>query len=284
MAKTARFTAFLVKKLVSQFALALAAYAALAAAFLCIELAIRRAESVNPPGLEPAKPLVVIDAGHGGSDGGAVANQLIEKNLALDLARRLKRQFEAAGIAVLMTRDGDDFLPLEKRAQIANDNRAAAFVSLHLNTTTEGESDARGLETYFSTRKSLAAAKLIRERAGVTESKAVQDERGRLLAEAIQRAACKQTGAADRGAKERSYTVIHTAACPAVLVECGFITNDAEAAKLKQPAYRDRLVSGVAEAVSAFLRVQEVDPARGLVLKAPGAAGDDKRVELVAEK
>ncbi len=285
MTKTIRPSAFIVKNFVSQLTLALLAYAALAAAFLCIWLAHRRAEMVSPPSLAAAKPLVVVDAGHGGTDGGAVANQLIEKKLALDLAKRLRKRLEAEGIEVRMTREGDTFIPLEKRSQIANDSKAAAFVSLHLNTTEEGEADARGVETYFCARKSLAATRLIRERAGIKGAESVQDERGRLLAEAVQRAACKSTGAPDRGAKERPYTVIHTTACPSVLVECGFITNDAEAAKLKQEEYRDRLAAGVAEAVAAFLRVQEVQPARGLVLKARAADdAKEKKDELLAEK
>ena len=110
----------------------------------------------------------------------------------------------------------------------------------------------------------------------------IEDRRGEKLAGMIQRLVCKRVGAEDRGAKERNYTVVHHPACPAVLVECGFITHPAEAAQIKKEEHRERLAAGIAEAVCAFLHTQELKPRWGLQLSEPStqlprktlAAGD----------
>lgn len=218
---------------------------------------------------EPLAPLVVIDPGHGGHDGGAVANEHIEKNLALEIAKQLRRELEAMGLRVKMTRDKDQFIPLEGRAGLANDERADAFVSIHLNTSVGDDAGASGIETYFSSGKGLAAMRLARSRAGLGENASLSDHRGKLLAEVVQRNACKRTGAPNRGVKERSYSVVFRTACPAVLVECGFITDKAEAAKLRRAEYRASLAAGIAEGVGAFLHGQRLRPDHGLVLNTP---------------
>ncbi len=226
-----------------------------------------------------AKPLIVIDAGHGGQDGGGVANKLIEKTAALDIALRLKVKLEAADFSVKMTRERDTFLPLEDRAAIANKANADAFISLHLNTALSGDAAAKGIETYFSVDKSLAAIRLIRQRADVAPESAFEDRRGENLAETIQRAVCARTGAADRGVKERNYSVVRHTACPSALVECGFMTNIEEARKLRQDDYKDRIATGVAEGIRKFLIAQTSEPSRGLVVKDRRVA----RVKLVAK-
>ncbi len=222
----------------------LIAFAALGGSALSLIWLDRQAASVpNPmvPRWDEAAPLVIVDAGHGGHDGGAVANDIVEKDLALNLARRLKRELEATGLRVRMTRDSDVFLPLDERAALTARLNAAAFVSVHLNTDGDG-SAAEGIETYFADTKPLSA----RQRPVVSRT-------GEDLAAEVQRMVCASTKAQNRGTKARSYAVVSQAECPAVLVECGFITNAEEAARLKRGDYGDKVASGIAQGVALFL-------------------------------
>lgn len=201
------------------------------------------------PQWDASAPLVIVDAGHGGHDGGAVSHGIVEKNLALDLARRLKDELETAGLRVRMTRDSDVFLPLEERAAHAARHSAAVFVSVHLNTDGEG-SAAEGIETYFAEPRPLSTRQLASGQP-LSASSASGD-----LAAAVQRQVCASTRAENRGTKARSYAVVAQAACPAVLVECGFITSPAESAKLKKETYRDKVASGIAQGVALFLQAR----------------------------
>jgi N-acetylmuramoyl-L-alanine amidase len=198
-------------------------------------------------------PLVVVDAGHGGHDGGAVANGVIEKNMSLDIANRLKRELEAVGVRVVMTRSGDRFLTLDERAAMAGRHGAAAFVSVHLNTDGEG-TEAEGIETYFAESKGLAARQLVSTGEGRTEGGGAE------FARTVQRLVCGVTQAEDRGIKAREYAVVARAACPAVLVECGFITSASESVRLKQAGYRDKVADGIARGVVLFLQGRAARP------------------------
>lgn len=210
-------------------------------------------------GIPRRSPLVVVDAGHGGHDGGAVANGMVEKTVALDLAQRLRRALEAQGARVVLTRETDVFLPLEQRSAFAEQHGAAAFVSLHLNTSVAATA-VSGIETYFATHKSLQAQRALQARLSVSDSQPVRDERGEVLARSIQQHVCRMAGAVDRGCRERGYAVVMNTACPAVLVECGFLTNDGESARLRDEAYRDMLAQGLARGVVEFLQTQEARP------------------------
>lgn len=201
-------------------------------------------------------PLVVVDAGHGGHDGGAVSHGVIEKNLSLDIAQRLKRELETSGIRVVMTRHDDSYLTLDERAAFTSRHQAAAFVSVHLNTDGEG-SDADGIETYFAATRPLSA----RQQGGGDEApKGSGTVTSADFAGVVQRLVCGTTKAGNRGTKARDYAVVARAVCPAVLVECGFITSDTESVKLKQAAYRDRVADGIARGVVLFLQTHEGKP------------------------
>lgn len=201
-----------------------------------------------------AAPLVVVDAGHGGHDGGAVANGVIEKNMSLDIAGRVKRELEAAGVRVVMTRSGDSFLSLDERAALAGRHEADAFVSVHLNTDGEG-SDAEGVETYFAESQTLSARQFM-PAGGVQRGNAAGGSAE--FASTVQRLVCGATQAADRGIKARDYAVVARAACPAVLVECGFITSASESVRLKQAGYRDKVADGIARGVVLFLQSRAI--------------------------
>jgi N-acetylmuramoyl-L-alanine amidase len=207
-----------------------------------------------PPGDAGARtrPLVVVDAGHGGGDGGAVWNGIIEKDLTLKLALLLKAELEKGGAEVALTRSGDSYLTLGQRAARADKLRADALVSLHLNSTADNNR-VRGMETYYSTGKSLAAARALQASLGLDSISGLRDLRGRRLAMHVQKAAVAATGTLDRGIKESAYIVLNHAACPAILIECGFISNPEEARRLKTESHQKKLVTGIAKGILDYL-------------------------------
>ena len=167
---------------------------------------------------------VVIDAGHGGFDRGGIPGQRVsEKDMTLDVARRLKSVLTASGYRVVMTRDGDVFVPLGTRCSIANSNRNAIFVSVHFNSATRG--GASGIETYFYSRDSLA------------------------LASAIHHYVVGGAPSPSRGVRRRGYYVLRKTSIPAVLVECGFLTNPTEAGYAQNASYRQKLAEEIAAGV-----------------------------------
>ncbi|HEY3660991.1 MAG TPA: N-acetylmuramoyl-L-alanine amidase [Candidatus Udaeobacter sp.] len=167
---------------------------------------------------------VVIDAGHGGFDRGGIPGQRVsEKDMTLDVARRLKSVLAASGYRVVMTRDSDVFVPLGTRTAIANSNRNAIFVSVHFNSATRG--GASGIETYFYSRDSLA------------------------LASAIHHYVVGGAPSGSRGVRRRGYYVLRKTNIPAVLVECGFLTNPTEAGYAQNASYRQKLAEEIAAGV-----------------------------------
>lgn len=209
--------------------------------WLALRLEAIPAVQIQPWELESA-PLVIVDAGHGGHDGGAVANGLIEKNLSLTLASQVRDHLESAGVRVRMTREKDRFLELEERCQIAAEVNADAFVSVHLNTSPAPE--VLGLETYYAASQSLLAR----------PAKSKGKPSGETLAQIIQRRAIAATKAEDRGIKDSQLIVVMRTPCPAALVECGFLTHTEEARRLNQEEYQDKLTKGIADGVVEFLK------------------------------
>src|SRR5215475_13608226 len=167
---------------------------------------------------------VVIDAGHGGHDRGGIPGQRIaEKDMTLDVALRLGNVLSASGYRVVMTRNTDVFVPLGGRVAIANSYRNAVFVCIHFNAT--GRSGASGIETYFYSRESLP------------------------LASATHYYVTGGAPSANRGVRRRGYYVLRKTNNPAVLVECGFLTNPTEAAYAQSVSYRQKLAEEIAEGV-----------------------------------
>ena len=167
---------------------------------------------------------VVIDAGHGGYDRGGIPGQRVsEKDMTLDVARRLRSVLAASGYRVVMTRDSDVFVPLGTRTAIANSNRNAIFVSVHFNSAPR--SSAGGIETYFYSRDSLA------------------------LASAIHHYVAGGAPSENRGVRRRGYFVLRRTNIPAVLVECGFLTSPSEAAYVQNASYRQKLAEEIAAGV-----------------------------------
>jgi len=167
---------------------------------------------------------VVIDAGHGGHDRGGIPGQRIaEKVMTLDVAQRLRNVLQASGYHVVMTRDSDVFVPLGTRVAIANSYRNAIFVCVHFNAT--NRMGASGIETYFYSRDSLP------------------------LASAIHHFVVGGAPSGNRGVRRRGYYVLRKTSIPAVLVECGFLTNPTEAAYAQTASYRQKLAEEIAAGV-----------------------------------
>ena len=167
---------------------------------------------------------IVIDPGHGGFDRGGIPGQdVAEKNMTLDVSLRLARKLRASGYRVVMTRDRDVFIPLGERARIANRYRDAVFVSVHFNSA--ARVNANGIETYYYSNQSAA------------------------LAANIHRQVVAGTSTDNRGIRRRGYYVLRRTTVPAVLVECGFLTNPTEARFALQSSYRDRLADQIAAGI-----------------------------------
>jgi N-acetylmuramoyl-L-alanine amidase len=170
---------------------------------------------------------VVIDAGHGGFDrGGIPSNIIAEKGVALDVARRLRTYLANAGFRTVMTRSGDTFVTLDRRVAIANAQRRAIFISIHFNSARRR--GANGIETFYASAKA------------------------RRLASLIQRNAMKTTSGENRGIKKARFYVLRKSRIPAVLIECGFLTNPQDARRASRGAYRDLLARQIARAIREF--------------------------------
>ncbi len=167
---------------------------------------------------------VVIDAGHGGHNLGTTSRWGgAEKSNTLAVALRLDPKLRAAGFQTVLTRKGDYFVELNERAAISNRQDNAIFVSIHFN---EGaRRAARGTETYYKSRPS------------------------RELAERIQRAVSTLPGASSRGVKTANFRVLKRNEYPAVLVECGFLSNPAEGCRCATSSYQEMLAGAIAGAI-----------------------------------
>ncbi len=171
---------------------------------------------------------VVIDAGHGGKDGGAVWNGLIERNLTLDVAKRLDVLLRARGLRTVMIRKTDRTVDLRDRAVIANRSRSSVFVSIHFNACRDRS--VSGIETHY------------------------RSARGRELARFVQRSLDAKVTGINRGVGYGNYMVLRETKMPAVLVECGFISNKKEAKLCGSAAHRQKLAEAIAAGLAAARR------------------------------
>lgn len=230
---------------------------------------------------------IVIDAGHGGRDYGAIGpDGYAEKDLTLEIARLLKHDIESRlGIAVDLTRDGDYYLPLATRSQKANSSGADLFISLHANaadssnsqsSSVEGDekpavtatvSDAHGVETYFLSRATSTAAEQIaaRENAEGGVSGPIEQSNGakivesHMLASYIQRSLVRglrqvsPISARDRGVKQAPFYVLNNTEIPSVLVEMSFITSRDDQLRLRTPAFRQKISDSILNGVRSYI-------------------------------
>lgn len=229
------------------------------------------------PSAQAGLRTVVIDPGHGGSETGAIGSVtgLTEKDLALDIARRLRDMIlERLGIDVRLTRPDDRDMTLEERTALANNLRADVFLSIHANAY-RGRG-VRGAETFFlsATATDDAArrvAALENDAAGVQDASQGDSDLEMLLwdmaqtlhlressflAEIIQGRLNSLAGTGDRGIKQAPFRVLKGATMPAVLVEVGFLSNPEEEQRLADPGYQQRIAEALYQSLDEYRQRQ----------------------------
>lgn len=182
------------------------------------------------PPAKPAVTLVIIDAGHGGQDSGAMRNGILEKDLTLDVARRVEGLARAHGFRTLLTRPSDACVSLAARAAAANRENGCVFVSIHFD---EGSRPAAtGVQTFYAARqlpKTLVPSWLPFLQPVLPQP---ADFESQSLAGFVQEALVARTHAFDRGTRAEQFFVVANVRHPAVLVEGGFLSNNDDIAKL----------------------------------------------------
>jgi len=222
----------------------------------------------KPAQPQTSKPfaVVVLDPGHGGEDSGAMCGGVMEKDLTLDIARRVDRLLDSEGVATLMTRLGDSYVSLADRAAFGNRANGSIFISIHFNE--DNKPVASGVETYYAAHQinsgSTFAAWLPFFSRSPSNSPKPESQS---LAGFIQEALVARTRSVDRGTQAKQFFVIANVTSPAVLIECGFITNKDELSKLVSEDYRDQLAAAVADGV---LRYRDAVSHRKSALAATG--------------
>jgi N-acetylmuramoyl-L-alanine amidase len=215
---------------------------------------------------------IVIDPGHGGHDTGTIGpNGLEEKDLVLDVGRRLGKLLEARlGAEVVYTRKDDTFIPLETRTAVANQARADLFVSIHANSS--HDADARGVETYYlnftsspealevAARENAVSEKSIYELQDLVKKIALKEkiEESREFAGDVQESlhsglAVKSPGIRDRGVKKAPFIVLIGANMPSILAEISFVSNPTDEHRLATSEYRQRIAESLYRGVAKYV-------------------------------
>lgn len=211
----------------------------------------------------PERRTVVIDPGHGGRDVGAANSKLklLEKDLSLDISKRLQKALIERGWDVYLTRDRDMTLDLAPRIARAKAFKPDFFISVHVNSA--GTTSASGIETFFVTPVGVPST-LTRNYADQIDFEYpanLFDDSSYHMAWTIQRLLLIETKANDRGVKKARFMgVIRNQECPAILIETGFISNEKEALALADSGYRQKIANGIARAFPvhhSFTRVTQ---------------------------
>ena len=194
---------------------------------LALVVSFAACSTVGTPGVKNTSKTfttVVVDAGHGGKDSGAYRRYgPPEKMVTLDVAQRLERKLRESQVKTVMTRDSDVFIPLNDRVAIENKQKSAVFVSIHFNDSRKRRT--RGFETYYHSGASFD------------------------LATRIQQKLMTIPNSANGGVHTANFRVLRLANCPAVLVECGYLSNRSEGNQARDWEYRELLADRIAEAI-----------------------------------
>jgi len=198
--------------------------------------------------------VIVIDPGHGGNDSGAVRRhrkglifsfKIKEKDINLDIAKRVKRYLKGTDTRVILTRGTDKFVSLKYRVGLAKKYKADIFVSIHANAAWDKKMS--GIETYYPRRTRDKGVSLKKE--------------SRKLAESIHESLIRHMRSKDRGIKEAMFYVLRNTYMPAVLVEVGFISNYYEAKLLRKSSYRKKVAQVIAQGILEYKN--EVEKQKG---------------------
>ena len=243
------------------------------------ETSVPLAKTASTKTITSAKgKVIVLDAGHGGDDPGAVNGQLKEKNIVLSIAQKAGKELQGRGYKVYYTRSKDKFINLRDRTKYANDKAADLFISIHANAAPNKSKAAsmRGIETFF-----LSPARSERSKnAAALENKSDVDEmnyfskqtflnflnREKIIAsnklaidvqrEVLAQAKTVIPKTADGGVREAPFWVLVGALMPAVLVEVGYITHPSEGELINNSKYQDALANGLADGVDVYFSNQ----------------------------
>jgi N-acetylmuramoyl-L-alanine amidase len=215
---------------------------------------------------------IVIDPGHGGHDTGTIGpNGLLEKDLVVDVGRRLGKLLETRlGSEVVYTRKDDTFIPLETRTAIANQERADLFVSIHANSSRDPS--ARGVETYYlnftsspdalevAARENAVSEKSIYELGDLVKKIALKEKiaESHEFASNVQQAlqsglALRTSGVRDRGVKKAPFIVLIGANMPSILAEISFVSNPSDERKLQTSEYRQRIAESLYRGIAKYV-------------------------------
>lgn len=226
---------------------------------------------------------IMIDAGHGGKDPGAVANRLQEKNINLRMAKILGGMLKEQGFEVHYTRTGDTFIPLEERTAMANGKNADLFISVHCNA--HKDKNVRGLEVYYLNLATDAQAVRVAARENGVSAKKISDmqfilsdlmlnskinesrQMAALVEQETLRTVRPKYSLSSHGSKGAFFYVLTGARMPSILVELGYLTNAPEAAKLNTDAYLQAMARGLTSGVMAYRKKLE-----RFALNGPGAS------------
>src|SRR5881398_2786295 len=196
---------------------------------------------------------VVLDPGHGGHDKGQVSSYGAEKDFALDVARKLRPILQAKGLRVIMTREGDYFVPLEVRAKIANAARNSIFVSIHFNATNDNP-NATGFEIFSFTPRGAPSTS---DSAVALSSFNMQpgsevDAQSMALSACIYHSLLGHITEYDRGIKRARFAVLRLTKVPAVLIEGGFLTERGESRLIANKDWRAKLAGAISVGIENY--------------------------------
>jgi len=204
----------------------------------------------SAPGSKPFI-VVVLDPGHGGQDSGAMCGGVLEKDLTLDVARRIDRLLNSEGIATLMTRVGDTYVSLADRAAFANRARKSIFVSIHFNE--DNKPVASGVETYYAAHQITAGSFLASWLPFLWRPLSdLPNPESQNLAGLIQEALVARTRSIDRGTQGRQFFVIANVTSTADLLARVGLTNKEDMSKLATEDYRDQIAAAVADGILRY--------------------------------
>src|SRR6266487_3303543 len=196
---------------------------------------------------------VVVDPGHGGYDKGQVSRYGYEKDFALDVARKLRPSLQSKGLRVIMTREGDYFVPLEVRAQIANKARDSIFVSIHFNGTND-DPDATGFEIFSFTPRGAPSTSdsAVRSSSFSMQPGSEVDAQSMALSACIYHSLIGHIPEYDRGIKRARFAVLRLTKVPAVLIEGGFLTERGESKLISNKDWRGKLAAAIGVGIENY--------------------------------
>jgi N-acetylmuramoyl-L-alanine amidase len=196
---------------------------------------------------------VVVDPGHGGYDKGQVSRYGYEKDFALDVARKLRPLLQSKGLRVIMTREGDYFVPLEVRAQIANKARDSIFVSIHFNGSND-DRNATGFEIFSFTPRGAPSTSdgAVAPSALSAQPGSAVDAQSTALSACIYHSLLGHIPEYDRGIKRARFAVLRLTKVPAVLIEGGFLTEQGECKLIAQKEWRAKLARAISVGIESY--------------------------------